>query len=204
MNITINSHSSIRAAGSRVLWFDPFQVKTAPHDADIICITHDHYDHFSPEDIAKVAKADTVFVVPESLAGKVPNVKALCAGETAVMQGVSVTAVAAYNQGKKFHPKANGWLGYCVTLDGETLYVCGDTDATPEAKAVKCDILALPVGGTYTMDAAQAAELAKTIMPKLVLPTHYGSIVGSKKDAERFREFVKDTVQVELLVEDAK
>lgn len=204
MKITINSHSSIRAEGRRVLWFDPFQLKNAPHDADIICITHDHYDHFSPEDIEKAAKRDTVFVVPRSLAEKVPNGKVLCAGDSLAIQGVTITAVAAYNEGKPFHPRDNGWLGYCVTMDAETLYVCGDTDATPEAKAVKCDVLALPVGGTYTMDARQAAELAKAIQPKLALPTHYGSIVGSKKDAKRFCELVEDTIKVELLVEDAK
>lgn len=203
MKITINSHSSIRAEGRRVLWFDPFQLKNAPHDADIICITHDHYDHFSPEDIEKAAKQDTVFVVPRSLAEKVPNGKVLCAGDSLAIQGVTITAVAAYNERKPFHPRDNGWLGYCVTMNAETLYVCGDTDATPEAKTVKCDVLALPVGGTYTMDARQAAELAKAIQPKLALPTHYGSIVGSKKDAKRFCELVEDTIKVELLVEDA-
>ena len=204
MRISINSHSSIRAEGSRILYFDPFQLKTAAHDADIIFVTHDHFDHFSPEDMEKVSKADTIFVVPQSLRGKVPNGKALCAGDTLTIQGISVEAVAAYNAGKPFHPKENGWLGYRVTMGGETLYVCGDSDATPEAKAVKCDILALPVGGTYTMDASQAAELAKAVMPKLALPTHYGSIVGSKKDAEKFRELVSDAIQVKLLVEDAK
>lgn len=206
MKITINSHSSIRAEGKRVLYFDPFQLKTAPRDGDIIFVTHDHFDHFSPEDMEKVSKADTVFVVPQSLAGKLPKDRtvALQAGEKAEIEGILVEPVAAYNVGKPFHPKENGWLGYRVTMDGETLYVCGDTDATPEAKAVKCDILALPVGGTYTMNAAEAAELAKAIQPKLALPTHYGSIVGSKNDAEKFHELVENTMQVELLVEDAK
>lgn len=206
MQISINSHSSIRTEGKRVLWFDPFQLKTVPHDGDIIFVTHDHFDHFSPEDMEKVAKADTVFVVPKSLAGKLPKEKTvvLQAGETAEVQGVLVEAVAAYNVSKPFHAKENGWLGYRVTMDGETLYICGDTDATPEARAVQCDILALPVGGTYTMNAAEAAELAKAIQPKLALPTHYASIVGSKSDAEKFRELVGNAMQVELLVEDAK
>lgn len=206
MQISINSHSSIRTEGKRVLWFDPFQLKTAPHDGDIIFVTHDHFDHFSPEDMEKVSKADTVFVVPKSLAGKLPKNRTvvLQAGEKAEIEGAHVEAVAAYNVGKPFHAKENGWLGYRVTMDGETLYVCGDTDATPEAKAVQCDVLALPVGGTYTMNAAEAAELAKAIQPKLALPTHYGSIVGSKNDAEKFRELVGNSMQVKLLVEDAK
>ena len=206
MKITVNSHSSVRAEGPRVLYFDPFQMKTAAHDADIIFVTHDHFDHFSPEDIDKAAKADTVFVVPQSLAGKLPTEKTtvMQAGGKSEIQGVSIEAVAAYNVGKPFHPKENGWLGYRVTMDGETLYVCGDTDATPEAKAVKCDILALPVGGTFTMDAVQAAELARAVMPKLAIPTHYGTSVGRKADAEKFRELVRDAMEVQLLVEDAK
>ena len=206
MKITINSHSSIRAEGKRVLYFDPFQLKTVPHDGDIIFVTHDHFDHFSPEDMEKVAKTDTVFVVPQSLAEKLPKDRtvALQVGEAAEVQVVLVEAVAAYNVSKPFHAKENGWLGYRVTMDGETLYVCGDTDATTEAKAVRCDILALPVGGTYTMDAEQAAELARAVMPKLALPTHYGSIVGSKKDAEQFCNLVKEAMQAELLVEDAE
>ena len=206
MQISINSHSSIRAEGKRVLYFDPFQLKTAPRDGDIIFVTHDHFDHFSPEDMEKVSNAGTFFVLPKSLAGKLPKGKtvALQAGEKTEIEGVLVEAIAAYNADKQFHPKENGWLGYRVTMDGETLYVCGDTDATPEAKAVQCDILALPVGGTYTMNAAEAAELAKVIQPKLAIPTHYGSIVGSKNDAEKFRELVGNSMQVELLVEDAK
>ena len=206
MKITVNSHSSIRVEGKKVLWFDPFQLKTEPHDADIVFISHDHYDHYSPEDIAKVSKESTVFVVPKALADRFSPEKMLflSPGEHTTLPGIPVTAVTAYNVGKPFHPRESGWLGYLVNVDGEILYVCGDTDATPEAKAVKCDVLALPVGGTYTMDAAQAASLAKAIQPRLAIPTHYGSIVGRKSDAEKFRELVGDAMQVELLVEDAK
>ena len=206
MKISINSHSSIRAEGTRVLWFDPFQMSAAPHDADILFVTHDHFDHYAPEDLEKAAKPDTHFVVSADLAEKFPpeRTTALRVGETTEIQGVAVTAIASYNMDKDFHPKKNGWLGYLVTMDGESLYVCGDTDATPEAKAVKCDILALPVGGTFTMDAVQAAELARAVMPKLAIPTHYGTSVGRKADAEKFRELVKDAMEVKLLVEDAK
>ena len=205
MKITINSQSSIRVEGKKVLWFDPYQVKTAPHDADIIFLTHMHHDHYSPEDIEKVAKDSTIFVVPKTMAEEFPPEKVLflCPGDKTTLPGFPVTAVSAYNPNKPFHPRENGWLGYLVNVDGELLYVCGDTDATPEAMAVKCDVLALPVGGTYTMDAVQAAKLAKAISPKLAIPTHYGSIVGKKADAERFRDLVKDAMQVELLVEDA-
>ena len=206
MNISVNSHSSIRVEGTQVLYFDPFQMKTAPHDGDIVFVTHDHFDHFSPEDMAKAAKEDTIFVAPRSLAGKLPAERtiALQVGEKAESHGVWIEAIAAYNPGKKFHPRENGWLGYRVSLDGESLYVCGDTDVTPEAMAVRCDILMLPVGGTYTMDPVEAAELAKAISPRLAIPTHYGSVVGGKKDGETFRKLVEDAMSVELLVEDAK
>ncbi len=205
MHITVNSHSSIRVESGSTVYFDPFQMKTAPHDADVIFVTHDHYDHFSPEDIDKVRKAGTVFVVPHSLAGKTGGEEVVMApGDKATVGGIAVEAVRAYNPGKKFHPKENDWLGYIVTVEGKRIYVCGDTDATDEAKAVKCDILCVPIGGTYTMTAAEAAELTAAIGPEAVIPTHYGSIVGSYGDFEEFVRLTDGKVAVWERVEDAK
>ncbi len=205
MKITINSHSSIRVESDLILRFDPYRLKETPNDADIVLITHDHYDHFAPEDIAKVRKEDTLFVVPQSLRGKTGGDEVVLApGEAAEVRGIRVEAVRAYNPNKKFHPKENDWLGYVVTVEGKRIYVCGDTDATDEARAVKCDILCVPIGGTYTMTPAEAAELTAVIAPETVIPTHYGSLVGSHKNFEQYCELMGDTITIQECVEDAR
>ena len=198
-NITVNEQSSIRIESGRVLYFDPFRLKTAPHDADVIFITHSHYDHFSPEDIAKAAKPDTLFVAPASMAGEMKvlgSVTLMQAGETKAVCGIGVEAVPAYNRLKPFHPKRSGWLGYVVTIDGQRIYVCGDTDDTPEARAVSCDIVCVPIGGTYTMDAAKAAAFVNALSPKLAVPIHYGTLVGRPSDADVFESGVAAGIEV--------
>ncbi len=191
--ITVNEQSSIRIEAEKILYIDPFRVKDAPHDADLIFITHAHYDHFSPEDIEKVRKDDTVFVIPASMAADVKGMGvdgtktvALAPGETTLVMGFPVETVPAYNTNKKFHPKKNGWLGYILTVDGVRVYIAGDTDDTEEARAVKCDIAMLPVGGTYTMTAKEARELAKVLAPKAAIPIHYGTVVGKESDFDTF------------------
>ena len=198
-NITVNEQSSIRIESGRVLYFDPFRLKTAAHDADIIFITHSHYDHFSPEDIAKAAKPDTLFVAPASMAGEMKalgSVTLMQAGETKAVCGIGVEAVPAYNRLKPFHPKRSGWLGYVVTIDGQRIYVCGDTDDTPEARAVSCDIVCVPIGGTFTMDAAKAAAFVNALSPKLAVPIHYGTLVGRPSDADVFESGVAAGIEV--------
>lgn len=185
---TVNAHSSINIVGSRSIRFDPFMIENAPHDADIIFITHPHYDHFSPEDIEKVAKADTVFVCPADMELDTPY--KLRPGEKTAVCGIEVEAVAAYNLKKKYHPKENGWLGYRVVMDGRSYYVCGDTDIVPEAEKVKCDVLFVPCGGTYTMDYREAAQLANIIKPEKAVPTHYGAITGDPDDGYRFEQLL--------------
>lgn len=190
---SINCHSSIHYGGDTVVWFDPFQVKDAPQDGDVIFITHEHYDHFSPEDIRRVMKPDAVLVLPESClaaaqaAGFSPTqLLPVRPGTHETVKGIPFSAVAAYNVGKPFHPKANSWVGYAADLDGWRVYVAGDTDDTPEARAVICDAAFLPVGGTYTMTAPEAAALANVLRPQIAVPTHYGSIVGRMSDGDDF------------------
>lgn len=202
-NLTVNKQSSIRIAADKIIYFDPLDISGAPHDADIIFITHEHYDHFSPEDIAKASKDGTRFAAPASMAkafekagidtGKVTFMNV---GDSADMDGLPVEAVAAYNPMKPFHPKKNGWLGYVVTVEGKRIYVCGDTDATPEAKAVKCDVICVPIGGTFTMNAKQAAELVNTVNPEIAVPIHYGEIVGKKSDGDKFAAAVDSGITV--------
>jgi len=208
-NIRVLAQSSIRIeSGAGVIYFDPYMVKEDFNDADYIFITHDHHDHFSPADLLKVCKEDSVLIVPEKMesqskevskhVGRIYTVKP---GETKDIEGISVETVPAYNLLKPFHPKNAGWVGYILTLDGNRIYVAGDTDATKEAKSVKCDIALIPIGGTFTMDAKKAADFINTIKPKVAIPTHYGTVVGSPKDGETFKEAVKDPVMVELKIE---
>ena len=138
-------------ADGRVLYFDPYGVQSAPHDADYIFVTHDHYDHFSPGDIGRVSKAGTTLVVPESARAAAEAVGLAVlpvqVGQSAALPGVSFRTVPAYNLNKKFHPRAKDWVGYVAELGGGIYYIAGDTDATPEARAVRCDVALLPIGG---------------------------------------------------------
>ena len=161
---SINCHSSIRCGGDTVLWFDPYRVATEPHDGDVIFVTHSHSDHLSPDDIRRVMKPDAVLVLPESCRQAALDTGFAARQLTPVrpraryeVRGVTFETVPAYNLNKKFHPRANNWVGYVVTVDGLRFYVAGDTDDTPEARAVRCDAAFLPAGGTYTMTAREAA-----------------------------------------------
>ena len=209
--IRVLTHSAIRieSEDGRVLYFDPFDLSEAPHDADYVLITHAHYDHYSPEDIAKVANPGTAVVCPAVMSDTVAelgaaDVVALAPGERCDLVGISVEAVPAYNAAPErlgFHPRENQWVGYVVTVDGARIYVAGDTDDTPEACAVVCDAALLPVGGTYTTDAVQAAALAGAMKPAVAIPTHYGTAVGSPEDGRAFAHAVGDAVAVALKME---
>ena len=207
-NIEVFTQNSIRIRGSAgTIYIDPFQMKEEPKDADFIMLTHDHYDHFSPEDIEKVSKSNTVLIVPEKMAGKAREVSGMVGriefvkpGMSREICGLEFETVPAYNVLKPFHPKSAEWVGYILCVDGQRIYIAGDTDATKEAMAVKCDVAIVPVGGTYTMDARNAAELVNEICPETAIPVHYGSIVGKPGDADIFKENVKAPVKVEFKI----
>ena len=204
-NIEVFTQNSIRIkTASGVVYIDPFKMNIEPHDADYILITHDHYDHFSPEDIAKVKKEGTVLVVPEKMLAKAEKQSGISEIETVTpgiykeLGNLEIETVPAYNILKPFHPKASGWVGYIVKTNDKRIYIAGDTDATKE---VKCDIALVPIGGTYTMDAKKAAEFINEIRPDIAIPVHYGSVVGSPGDGEVFAEHVKDTIKVEFKIQ---
>ena len=207
-NIEVNKQNSIRIASRvGVIYVDPLEIAEEKHDADYILITHDHYDHFSPEDIRKVAKADSILVVPEKMsdkaqevAGNVGRIETVKPGVYREISGLEFEMVPAYNTLKPFHPKSAEWVGYVLRIDGKRIYIAGDTDATKEAKEVKCDIALVPVGGTYTMDAKKAAELINTIRPDVAIPVHYGSIVGKPEDGKVFAENVMGSIKVEFKI----
>jgi len=188
---------------SKVIYFDPYKLSGGPK-ADLVLITHDHFDHLSEEDVAKVRKPDTQFVAPEHAKGKLQgNVTYVKPGDTVELLGRKIEAVPAYNlnkfraPGQPFHPKEYGGVGYIITLsDGTRVYHAGDTDATPELKAVRADVALLPVSGTYVMTPEEAAQAAKAISPKVAVPMHFGTIVGSEESAARFKELAGVPVQI--------
>lgn len=207
-NITVNTQSSIRIAGSKVLYFDPYQIHDAAHDADFIFITHEHYDHFEPQSIAKIKKEDTLLVTPESMKKKALSESGIAPenclfyqpGETHETSGIVIETIPAYNKLKPFHTKGKKWQGYVVEMDGVRYYVAGDTDVNEDIGKVCCDVALIPIGGFYTMDGKQAAEYTAQIKPKAVIPTHYGSIVGNKSDGQEFQKMLESldgSIQVE-------
>ncbi len=201
-NIHWLGHDTFRIAGEKVVYTDPFRIKKKDV-AGIILITHEHHDHCSPEDVIKIQGPDTVIVAPADCAGKLKgNVRVVKPGDTIDVLGVRIEVVPSYNTNKQFHTKDRGWVGYIFTLDGKRIYIAGDTDYIPEMKGIRADIALLPVSGTYVMTAEEAAKAALDIKPKIAIPMHYGSIVGSKDDARRFSDSLKGKIEVKILQEE--
>ena len=175
-----------------VIYIDPWKLKDSPHDATVVLVSHSHYDHYSAEDIAKVSGPDTNIVASADVAAKEKNGRKITQGQTVDLGSVRVSGIAAYNPGKQFHPRANNWVGFVIEVGSKRIYYAGDTDLTEEMKSLKeIDVALLPVGGTFTMDATEAAEATKYIKPKRAIPYHWGDIVGSRADAEKFANKVE-------------
>lgn len=205
-NIRVLTHSSIKITGEATIYVDPFHIVDEEGDADIILITHDHFDHFSPEDIARVIKSDTTLVVPKKMkkqASTIPcgEIIAVEPGEQKQLGKIMIETIPAYNPLKPFHPRGKGWVGYLIETNDVKIYVAGDTDITEENKKVVCDVAMVPIGGTFTMDAKKAAELVNIIRPKVAIPIHYGSVAGSRSDEEVFKANVSADISVEVKME---
>jgi len=187
-NIHWLGHATFRIEDGRTqIYVDPWKLPAAAPKADVILITHAHFDHYSADDIGKIEQAGTTFVAPADVAAKLRGKQVVTAapGGTYTVGSLKVQAVPAYNTNKQFHKKSENWLGYVVTLSGGTrVYHTGDSDVTPEMKAVRTDVALMPCGGTYTMTAAEVAEAANAIKPAVLIPMHWGDIVGSKADAD--------------------
>ncbi len=206
-NIEVLYHSSIRLNKDKIIYIDPFKIDKNYNDADIVFITHDHYDHYSEEDIDKVINKNTTIIIPEELLTKLlrkginknaiitvePNVKYM-------VQGIKFETIPAYNTNKSFHPKENDWVGYIITLNDIRYYIAGDTDITEENRKVKCDVAFVPVGGTYTMDFKEAAQLINEIQPKIAVPIHYGSVIGTEQDASDFIKLLHPNIKGMILM----
>lgn len=207
-NIVVFKHNSIRIGTEQgMVYVDPFEMTEEPRDGAFILITHDHYDHFSPEAIEKVANENTVLVVPEKMdakarkvAGIVGKIVTVRPNEKREIDGLQLETVPAYNILKPFHPKSAEWVGYIVNANGKRVYVAGDTDLTKEAQEVKCDVALVPIGGMYTMDAKKAAELVNRLQPEVAIPVHYGAIIGSEEDRKEFEKLVEAPTRVELKI----
>lgn len=206
-NIEVLCHSSIRFNKGLIIYFDPFKINENYHDADIIFITHSHYDHYSEEGISKVIKDNTTIVVPKDLEDMVlqfgfakEHIIVVSPNEEYSVLGINFKTIPAYNTNKNFHPKSNEWVGYIVNLDQTTYYIAGDTDITEENRQVKCDVAFVPIGGTYTMTYSEAAELINEIKPQIAVPIHYGLIVGNKEDANNFANLVDKEIECKILI----
>ena len=206
-NVEVLCHSSIKINKEKVIYIDPFKIEKNYNDADIVFITHDHYDHYSEEDIDKVINENTIIIIPEELLTKLLrkgiNKNAIITvepNEKYMVQWIKFETIPAYNTNKTFHPKENGWVGYIITLDDIRYYIAGDTDITEENRRVKYDVAFVPVGGTYTMDFKEAAQLINEIQPKIAVPIHYGSVVGTKQDAINFIKLLNPTITGVILM----
>ena len=205
-NVFVNAQSSIKIVKDKTVYFDPYLIEEESHDADIIFITHDHYDHYDKESIDKIKNDNTYIVIPKSLKEEVSSyfeldhIRIIEPGNEYSVSGVKFNTVRAYNINKKYHPKENDWVGYKVYLEDVSYYVMGDTDETTESKCVVCDVLFIPIGGTYTMDKDEARHLTNIIGPKIAVPIHYGTVVGSIDDARFFVNNIDKSIEGVILL----
>jgi len=195
--ITWLGHASFRVvAPEAVIYVDPWKLKGG-EKADLILITHDHHDHLSVEDVERIRKTDTVIVTTAAAAKQLTgDVRVVKVGDVRTVKGVRIQAVAAYNPGKQFHPRAAGGLGFVFSAGGRAIYHAGDTDATPEMSKIKADVALVPVGGKYTMTVSEAAQAVNIFRPKVAVPMHWGDIIGSHADAETFKAEAKVPVEI--------
>ena len=206
-NIELIAQSAIRMeTNDNVIYFDPFKLNNKyKKDADYIFITHSHYDHFSPEDIKKIVNENTKIIITSDLKEQVfelgiSNALVVEPNNEYELNDIKFKTVPAYNKNKTYHKKEDNWVGYIIELNNEKIYIAGDTDYIDELRNIKCDIAFVPVGGKFTMDYSEASQLVNDIKPKYAIPIHYKTVVGSKEDAFKFKELIKD-VECRLLME---
>lgn len=200
MDIKVNFHNSILI--NNCVYIDPLKV-SGNIKAKYIFITHSHWDHFSVEDIKKILTSETIIVCPKTMMQDIENrfnneIIYVEPNQNYIIGDFELKTVSSYNINKHYHPKENGWVGYVLCVNGESVMIVGDSDNTSELNEIKTDILLVPIGGTFTMDYKEAAKLVNTIQPKKVIPTHYGEIVGDKSLGEEFKKLISKNIICEL------
>lgn len=205
-NINLFKHNSIKITGDFNIYIDPFEIDNETKDADIIFITHSHYDHFSINDILKIKNKNTIIISTkdtyQELIKYFDSNKIIIASPNNSYEvlGINFYTVRAYNVNKSFHPIDNDWVGYIINIDNTKYYIMGDTDINDDVLKVKCDVLFIPIGGTYTMNYKEAASYTNTINPKIVIPTHYGLIVGDSKLGQEFKSLINNNISCEIYI----
>lgn len=205
-NINLFKHNSIKITGDFNIYIDPFEIDNETKDADIIFITHSHYDHFSINDILKIKNKNTIIVSTkdtyQELIKYFDSNKIIIASPNNSYEvfGIKFYTARAYNVNKSFHPIDNDWVGYIINIDNTKYYIMGDTDINDDVLKVKCDVLFIPIGGTYTMNYKEAASYTNTINPKIVIPTHYGLIVGDSKLGQEFKSLINNNISCEIYI----
>jgi len=197
-------HDGFKIKSSIIVYIDPFKIKQ-DEKADLILITHEHYDHLSLDDLKKISNKNTIIVASEICKGKFSNlsykeVKFVKPEDKIKIDDINIEAVYAYNTNKQFHPKQGNRVGYILTINNTRIYHAGDTDLIPEMNNLKnIDIALLPISGTYVMDVNEAVEAVKIIKPRIAVPMHYGAIIATRKEAEEFKNLASKYCKVEIL-----
>lgn len=199
-NVKVLYHASIVLYDN--IYIDPYKIENETHNAKYLFITHSHYDHFSIEDIKKVRNEDTIFFVTPDCKEKLleigvdeKRIVTVAPDEMYRFNKIEVQVIPAYNIDKEYHKKEYGWVGYLIKINGVTYYITGDTDVNEDIQNIKCDVLFVPIGGTYTMDYKEAADYTNSIKPKYVIPIHYGTIVGKKEDGIEFAKLLDTKIE---------
>lgn len=199
-NVKVLYHASIVLYDN--IYIDPYKIENETHNAKYLFITHSHYDHFSIEDIEKVRNEDTIFFVTPDCKEKLleigvdeKRIVTVAPDEMYRFNKIELQVIPAYNVNKEYHKKEYGWVGYLIKINGVTYYITGDTDVNEDIQNIKCDVLFVPIGGTYTMDYKEAADYTNSIKPKYVIPIHYGTIVGKKEDGIEFAKLLDTKIE---------
>ena len=201
----VNHSAFIIKEKGKTIYIDPFKVEGS-EKADIIFITHPHFDHMNVEDIKKIMAKDTIIVLPKDSVDKIDFAKTLGVepNKEYTLEGIKFRTIPAYNVVEsrlKNHPKENGWVGYIIKVDGKTIYHAGDTDFIEEMKGLNVDVALIPIGGTYVMSVEEAIPAAKSINAKVIIPMHYKALLGEEGSKKAEEKFLKEVKNAKILVE---